>query len=299
MRYFSLTVIFAIAVTLCGAFAEKLEIRKLELATTVGNKQSLSYPQSLKEPLTVSSNEKLTVTAEVEPIKNGKKASGPHQIALILVSETNEYVAKYLALAPTKKGNLYSASLDLKQASVLDSLKGTAGIYKASLAVAHFGQVEPVLYKVGSVNLDFPSFKWTPRSKSRTVREYNLEPLVEQDHQFRSAEKRTSLVWSVAFSGICLSPWLVLLGLWLSFGANLRHFSFNPKILVANMVFVGCIACSMFVYYLYFTKLNVFHTLAALCSLFLPTLLSGRAALRHHAATHPLPSAKVDAKKSS
>ncbi|ORX55157.1 hypothetical protein DM01DRAFT_361211 [Hesseltinella vesiculosa] len=93
---------------------------------------------------------------------------------------------------------------------------------------------------------------------------FSIQP--EIHHQFRPAEKMPSAWFSQVFALLCLSPWLLLVVGWSLIGLT-------PKSVVSGLCnqerggthwiigFVAALAVTDYMFYLYWTEWNIFHTL--------------------------------------
>lgn len=102
---------------------------------------------------------------------------------------------------------------------------------------------------------------------------YQAKP--EITHLFREPEARPPQIVSTVFTLLCLSPLLLLLGLWAKLGANIGNFSFSLSS-IGFHVGLG----SIFVLYLMFwLELTMFETVRYLVLVGIVTFLCGNSLL--------------------
>ncbi|KAI8140574.1 Dolichyl-diphosphooligosaccharide--protein glycosyltransferase subunit Swp1 [Fennellomyces sp. T-0311] len=107
----------------------------------------------------------------------------------------------------------------------------------------------------------------------------------EIHHVFRDAETMPPAWFSQLFALIALSPWLVLTIGWLGLGVTpfkvLGQLASGPTIRPVSIVaFLTSLAAVEYLFYLYFTRLNIFETLSYLALLLPVVFVTGQHALR-------------------
>ncbi|KAK4515663.1 Vacuolar protein sorting-associated protein 26 [Mucor velutinosus] len=111
---------------------------------------------------------------------------------------------------------------------------------------------------------------------------FELQP--EIHHVFRAAEKMPPASFSKLFTLITLSPWLVLLGGWLQLGITpakvISELVSGPTVRAVSIAaFVTSLLAVEYLFYLYWTQLNLFQTLTYLSGLTVITFFAGQRAL--------------------
>lgn len=111
---------------------------------------------------------------------------------------------------------------------------------------------------------------------------FGVQP--EIHHVFREAEKMPPVAFSQLFTLITLAPWLILIAGWLQLGYTPNKviselFSGSTLHTVYITSFLGSLVSLEYLFYLYWTKLNLFQTLTYLSGLTIITFLTGQRAL--------------------
>ncbi|ORZ03941.1 Dolichyl-diphosphooligosaccharide--protein glycosyltransferase subunit Swp1 [Syncephalastrum racemosum] len=106
----------------------------------------------------------------------------------------------------------------------------------------------------------------------------------EIQHIFRDPDAMPSTWFSQAFTLITLSPWLVLLVGWLGIGVTpakvVSELMAGPSLrMVSIIAFLASLGAIEYVFYLYWTRLNLFQTLPYLAGLVAITFITGQRAL--------------------
>ncbi|KAI9314986.1 Dolichyl-diphosphooligosaccharide--protein glycosyltransferase subunit Swp1 [Dichotomocladium elegans] len=111
---------------------------------------------------------------------------------------------------------------------------------------------------------------------------FELQP--EIHHIFREPESMPPVWFSQLFTLIALSPWIVLIIGW--FGLGLTPLSVIGQLTsgsalrpVSIILFLGSLAACEYLFYLYWTRLNIFETLPYLALLLIVTFVTGKNAL--------------------
>ncbi|KAI8082513.1 Dolichyl-diphosphooligosaccharide--protein glycosyltransferase subunit Swp1 [Gilbertella persicaria] len=106
----------------------------------------------------------------------------------------------------------------------------------------------------------------------------------EIHHVFREAEKMPPATFSMIFALVTLSPWIFLLIGWLRLGytpanviSELTQGSKTRSIYIA--AFLGSLVSLEYLFYLYWTKLDLFQTLTYFGGLALVAFFTGQRAL--------------------
>ncbi|KAJ3089162.1 proteasome regulatory particle base subunit [Quaeritorhiza haematococci] len=195
---------------------------------------------------------------------------------------------RYKQLEPTfvfqrdaGKDGKYALELDIKSQAFQDALKGQPGNYSMTIYAAGPDVATPVAYQLGTAAFVFPENLDAGRVASEDPT-YSKMP--EIHHVFRDAEKMPPSWLSLIFSGLVLAPWLLLLGLWASNGANISNLFASSSLLVFGSAFSACLVAVIGLFYLYWTRLNLFQLLGYGSVLSVVTSIIGRQALVARAA---------------
>ncbi|KAJ3416830.1 proteasome regulatory particle base subunit [Chytridiales sp. JEL 0842] len=172
------------------------------------------------------------------------------------------------------KAGTYTLPLELAKLPKGDLFKRTSGDYNFIVYLAGSKVAEPIAYKAGLVTLSFDNL-------SSSSDPYASLPEIK--HVFRQAEKMPNVLVSQLFAAAVLAPWLVLLGLWFSLGVNVNNLFGSTGNMVWGTAFLASLACSCYLYYVYWLRLNLFQFLGYGSVLWGITAVLGRQALVSHA----------------
>ncbi|KAG2237567.1 Dolichyl-diphosphooligosaccharide--protein glycosyltransferase subunit Swp1 [Thamnidium elegans] len=111
---------------------------------------------------------------------------------------------------------------------------------------------------------------------------FELQP--EIHHVFREAEKMPPAAFSKLFALITLAPWLILVGGWLQIGYTpAKVISELTSGSTARTAYIASFLASLvgleYLFYLYWTQLDLFQTLTYLGGLSIVTFFTGQRAL--------------------
>ncbi|KAL4210029.1 Dolichyl-diphosphooligosaccharide--protein glycosyltransferase subunit Swp1 [Rhizopus microsporus] len=110
---------------------------------------------------------------------------------------------------------------------------------------------------------------------------FELQP--EIHHVFRPNEKMPPVLFSQLFSLIVLSPWLILIFGWLSLGYTpakvMSDFASFNRSSIYILGFIGSLVAIEYLFYLYWTKLNLMEMLPYFGGLCVITFITGQRAL--------------------
>jgi len=124
----------------------------------------------------------------------------------------------------------------------------------------------PFAWLLADISLTFPE---GGKAKQDAMSQYSKKPEIK--HKFNVPEKRPPATVSLAFTGLVLLPLGILIVLWIKLGVNVSNFPMN----LSAIGFHVCLAGIFGLYYLYWTKLNMFLTLRYLSMLAIPTFFFG------------------------
>ncbi|KAI9794254.1 MAG: hypothetical protein M1816_006180 [Peltula sp. TS41687] len=147
---------------------------------------------------------------------------------------------------------------------------------RASVQIASFGDSKPFSGPVFDLNLKIDPN--TPIvTPEKALRYKKLDPI---HHKFRPDPKSAPRIITLAFTLAVLLTLPVLLGAWLTLGANLNHL---PQALgrspIAHVLFFGSIVALEGIFFMYYTSWNLFQTLPAALGVGSVAFLSGSRAL--------------------
>lgn len=207
-------------------------------------------------------------------VKKGGEDFKAQQVMLMLTSQVTG-VSAY-AVAKAKKDGGYTVSINA--ASVEKQLGKQDGMFTARLLVGDASASSSVSWELGQLELLLaPGSGTAPENAVRTAAFQpvnNIKP--EIVHMFRAPDKRAPAVVSLAFTGLAVAP-LVFVVLYVlgGIGANFKGFPIDGTTRLAAMIFHGSIGSMLFLYYLFWVKLNLAQTLPLVLAIGAVVALSG------------------------
>lgn len=209
----------------------------------------LVHPSKLPTPLHADSSQHLTLKLSISRVI--------HQVFLRLYSGTKEIIF----VAEPDSSKLYK--LDVNLASEL----AHSGTFEMELILGDSVMSNPLRWELGTVevNLNVPE---PPKKLGR-----GLKPEIK--HLFRPAEKRPAEAVSLLFTGLTVSPLLLLLLLWLKIGINFGNFT------TLALPFHLGFGAILYLFFLFWWKLDMFTTCAWLLPIGTFTFLAGQHLLSH------------------
>ena len=133
----------------------------------------------------------------------------------------------------------------------------------------------PISWTLGDISL---TFSGQTKKTKRQERITQPQPIIE--HMFRVPEKRPPKIVSTAFTVLVLSPILIMIAMWTKIGANIS----NLHITIPTILFHVGLACIFVLYYMFWVRLDMFHTLKLLVLIGGLTFLGGNKMLADMAA---------------
>ncbi|ORX93601.1 hypothetical protein K493DRAFT_262233 [Basidiobolus meristosporus CBS 931.73] len=236
--------------------------------------QSINYPDALSAPLTLQPNERLRVSFNLkQKTSEGEKPFRAHQaFAVFTQVGTQEQLIR--KLDSTKSGK-YKLLLDTKEKKT--TAQKFAGEYHLDIVLGAFSIPDAINYRVGTIQFETEA----AQEPQTTQPQLGFGPRPEIHHIFRKPEDLPPTWLSSLFALIVLSPWVWLVISWSSLGVNLSHFPVNaPSEMVPALGFIGTLGSIAYLYYRYWTDLNIFDTLSYLLILSVIGAVTGRKTLR-------------------
>ncbi|RUP52432.1 Dolichyl-diphosphooligosaccharide--protein glycosyltransferase subunit Swp1 [Jimgerdemannia flammicorona] len=231
--------------------------------------ESLEFPGKLASKYSVQGSDTVRLTFQVKDAETDKSVQ-PHQAFLILTNdETGVQSVQILQVRDSGKAR---AELSPKTAD-----ENLVGPYTLEVVLGTFSLPDPLKYALGSINIE-STFDLSKSAESATTAAVIYGPRPEIRHIFRQPDKVPAAWLSNAFVLVVLSPWLVLLGAWLALGIT-------PAILgpfvssISILAFFSTLVATEFLFYKYWTSLNIFETLTYFAGLSVFTFVTGQRAL--------------------
>eukprot|EP00742_Colponemidia_sp_Colp-10_P002835 GILJ01003029.1.p1 GENE.GILJ01003029.1~~GILJ01003029.1.p1 ORF type:complete len:664 (+),score=146.33 GILJ01003029.1:1-1992(+) len=232
---------------------------------TGSNKHTIKYGSSK----TISAAVKQIVVATFKVAVAGQTQAFKPQQVFAKIRHTPSDSFSYVVAKASDKG--YKLTLELGSA---DQIPAYQGQFDIELLVGDSNILNPISWKLIQLTLTGDNLK----TKSATAA-LTTAKAPEIEHQFRPSEKRPASLISLAFSGMVLIPFvLLLLGL-LTSRVNLGLFPTSGLGFLTALAFQILIGAIFSLFALFWLQLNLFQTLAGLAALAIPTLLIGNKAL--------------------
>lgn len=216
---------------------------------------------------TLKSGDKVVFKFELVDENNSKFQV---QQAMIRLFTTGKNDREAFVLAKYKVGAGYTATLNL--ASEFSTTLGSqAGEWNSEIILGDANSM-PKIEKLGSftVTIDGKA-KLTQDAKVQKI--FSPDRLVE--HTFRVPDKRPPALVSIVFTGLVLSPLVLLFILWPVYGLNFKLYSFS----ISGVIFHSALTCTIGLYIVYWLQLTMFTTLHYLMILSPVMVFSGHRAL--------------------
>ncbi|EON62497.1 hypothetical protein W97_01720 [Coniosporium apollinis CBS 100218] len=233
----------------------------------VKEKLSADAPLSTDIPLGASDTLKLILTTT-----DGKKAKRPHQAFLTLTEQKTGLEESYaFSVKESGKGKVELTHKDLP----FQLLTSSAPL-KASLVIASFGPSTPYKREVFdlTIKLDPNVPIWVPDEPVRYGKREEIH------HIFRSNPTSPPKIITLVFTAAVVAALPALFGVWLTLGANVNHLQ---KALgaapVSHALFFGSIVALEGIFFMYYTRWNLFQTLPPAVAVGVVAFLSGSRAL--------------------
>ncbi|KAJ4336741.1 hypothetical protein N0V95_008529 [Ascochyta clinopodiicola] len=233
------------------------------------SKNALSATKPLSKTVSLGATDLLKLDLTTV---DGKTAKRPHQAFLTLTDPTTGLEESFvLTVKDSGKAKVSLAQKDLPH-QFLTSTKPIP----ASIVIGAFGSSTP--YKQKIFDLAVSRDANVPLAIPEPPLRYAAES--EIHHIFRDDPKSPPKIITIVFAAAVAAALPVLLGLWVTLGANVSHLN---KALgaapVSHALFYGSIIAMEGVFFLYYTSWNLFQTLPAAGLVGVVAFLSGSRAL--------------------
>jgi len=220
----------------------------------------ITYP-STSAKLDADTHQKIVMKFNIKSSSSSETMKA-HQVFVRMTHKETEQEITFVATSE-EGSNRYTFELDVG-ANEKD-FASLSGLYDMSLLVGDAVIDNPITWSVCPVQLSFLG----RFSAAQEADQYKAKPTIT--HMFREPEKRPAAIVSNVFTVLCLTPFLIMIALWLRLGLNVSNL---PASLSAIGFHVGLAGIFM-LYYLYWTQLNMFETVKYLGVLGVPTFLFG------------------------
>ncbi|CAI2322942.1 unnamed protein product [Caenorhabditis sp. 36 PRJEB53466] len=191
----------------------------------------------------------------------------PQQVFLRFLASNGEDAV--FVITPDSNG-IYLHDMVFRTAA--KTFRNLSGKLHLSLIVGDVSIKNPIRWEFADLELSLLSISDTV-PKSQQVR---YELMEELHHIFRQPEKRPSAIISDLFTAICLSPLVVLLGLWFQIGINIENAPVSTWVPIFHIGLAGVFG----VYFFFWVRIDMFETLKYLSALGFLTFVAGNRVLR-------------------
>lgn len=234
-------------------------------ASTVMKKHVANFPNTLKETLEADHTQKLVLKTSLVDERTSKPLT-VHQAFVRLFNKANEKEIIFVAEQDSSKAYKFDMDVGARGAD----FEHKSGLYDVYLIIGDAALSNSFQWHVASIQLKFAQeAKDEKKQPQRAV-------LPEIVHQFRAPEKRPPRLVSDVFTGLCLTPLVLLFLFWGKLGINVSNFSFAPSTIGFHLGFGGILA----LFVVFWLQLNMFQTLRYLIPLAVFTFLCGNRLLR-------------------
>nr|XP_018909835.1 PREDICTED: dolichyl-diphosphooligosaccharide--protein glycosyltransferase subunit 2 [Bemisia tabaci] len=256
----------------CPVSVQNVQIGIVDSDQTSAPKlNDLVFPTRLGSVLSADVSQRLILKFGLKNKASGKALS-VHQAFVKFTNLASQQEITFLA--ESSSDNNYKFDIDFNSKSSLFEHK--SGDYMISLIVGDAILSDSFLWDMAKVQLKFPSDAPDAAKSSTDI----YKPKPEIQHLFREPEPRPRAAVSTFFTGLVILPLLILLGLWVKLGVNIKNFPFS---LSAVLFHLG-LGAIFGLFTLFWLKLNMFETLKYLIGLAIVTFLCGNKMLSHVAA---------------
>lgn len=233
--------------------------------------QSLVYPTKLKSVLSAEKTDQISISFTLKGDGKLFTASAP----MLVLEHSEMKIPSTLVFEQSSKGS-YKIDLNLASTNTQELLKGMPGIWSATVQVGSYNALNVITYPLGSLELKVDS---KPDFFTQYNQEENFKQHPEITHVMRPDPKMPNVFISQIFALVTVAPWLLLLGLWGSLGVNINNLFASSSSLIFGSGFIASLAAWVVLFYLYWTKFNLFELLGYGSVLSLITFIVGRQAL--------------------
>ncbi|GFR75873.1 dolichyl-diphosphooligosaccharide--protein glycosyltransferase subunit 2 [Elysia marginata] len=228
---------------------------------TAARTTRLVHPNKAASILEADYHQKIVMKFQLKD-KTGGQLMTAHQTFVRLTNQDTKQEIIFVTESDTTLTNKF----DLDVGANAKDFGHKSGKYTMELIVGDAVIENPFSWTVADVSLTFPE---GGAPKKDQANQYAKKPEIQ--HKFNEPEKRPPASLSLAFTALVLSPFLILLVLWLRIGVNISNFPVS----VSAIGFHACLGGVFVLYYFYWIQLNMFETLRYLGILAVPTFFFG------------------------
>ncbi|KAK0162835.1 hypothetical protein PV327_006579 [Microctonus hyperodae] len=247
--------------------------------TTQPKLTKVIHPNKLVQKIEADFQQKLVMRFLLRDIASDKPMRVHQAFVRLSAIDDDKQTREVIFVAEPDASNVYK--FDMPVGSDAQTFGYRSGDYNVDLIVGDAILSNPFQWNIAVASLKFPEATGTDSAstKSSGIKQKSsiLTPKPEIKHMFREPEKRPPVFVSNLFTGLCASPVLLLLILWIKLDVNVARFPFSLSAIVFHLG-LG----SIFVLFgIFWLKLNMFVTLRYLFGLGIVTFLAGSKLLSH------------------
>lgn len=251
----------------------KVKVNLLELG--IGDSDSASalkmhvatFPKKLAGALSADAQQKIALKAVLVDEATGKPMTVHQAFVRFENKETKEEI---IFVSESDSSKVYRFDLDLSLRGIDFGHK--SGDYLMELIVGDSSISNSFKWELVDISLKFQQQSQQSSKTPCSLR----KPKPEIHHLFREPEKRPPLFVSNLFTALCFAPLPILLLVWLKLKVNISNFPVS----LSALGFHGGLGAILFLFYVFWLRLNMFETIRYLLPLALFTFVFGNRLLR-------------------
>ncbi|KAH6580953.1 hypothetical protein BASA61_006701 [Batrachochytrium salamandrivorans] len=259
-----------------AAGAVSLSVSKLSLKVAPSGEKPVSfdlkYPETIFDEISVASTDVFSVSFKLHEAASVTKPFAAQQVMLAIDSLGSKTSASFLLSSST--AGQYSLILDMSAEAVYQKLPKPSGKYTLTLYIADERSV-PLKYVLGNIDLDVTPHVVKVWNDAGDV--FSSQP--EITHKMRQPEKMPKQTLSYVFTVATLSPWLLLISMWIALGANVSNLFASTSLFVFGTAFLAALASLLGLFYVYWCSLTLFELILYGLVISIPTMLLGHRTL--------------------
>lgn len=242
--------------------------------STAPKVNKLVHPQKFSTLLQADHHHKVILKFGIQD-KTSKDRIKVHQAFVRMYCSALNQEIVYVAEPSDANNNQYKFDLDVSANA--KEFGGKSGKYEMHLIIGDAVISNPQAWHLADVELSFPGdVAVDVKPNVDGLQTHIVEGMKpEIKHTFRQPEQRPPAIISNAFTVLCLTPFLIMIGLWIKLGVNVSAFPFT---LPALGFHVG-LAAIFGLYYMFWLEFNMFTTVKYLIMIGVVTFLCGNSML--------------------
>uniref|UniRef100_A0A182NHK5 Dolichyl-diphosphooligosaccharide--protein glycosyltransferase subunit 2 n=1 Tax=Anopheles dirus TaxID=7168 RepID=A0A182NHK5_9DIPT len=254
----------------------KVRVNSLEVgvgdtdsAASSVKRHTVAHPSKLATLLNADSQQKVLLKTVLVDDASGKPITVHQAFVMLRNQETHQEI---IFVAETDSSKAYKFEMDVGARAADFGHK--SGLYEVRLIVGDALLSNSFQWHLADVELKFAVSETKPSTVDAASA--SRKPLPEIVHQFRAPEKRPPRFVSDLFTALCIAPLVILFGLWMKLGVNVKNF---PLSLGAVGFHLG-LGAILVLFGIFWLRLNMFETIRYLIPLALITFICGNRMLR-------------------